>query len=77
MLGNEWVLAMVCVLVFFGAGRHEGRFGGEDHAALWAALSIGVSAVVMLLLHGSWGWLLASQLALFIGIGIVRAWRKP
>ena len=76
MLGNEWVLALVCVVVFFGAGRHEARFGGRDHAALWAALSIGVSALMVLVLHATWGWLLAAQVALFIGLGVVRALRE-
>ena len=36
MLGDEWVLALVCVLVFYGAGVHEGRFGGNNHGLLWA-----------------------------------------
>ena len=76
MLGNEWVLALVCVVVFFGAGRHEARFGGHDRAAPWAALSIGVSALMMLVLHATWGWLLAAQVALFVGIGVVRALRE-
>ena len=47
MLGNEWVLALVCVVVYFGAGRQEARMGGHDHAALWAALSIAVSALAL------------------------------
>ena len=76
MLGNEWVLALVCVLVFFGAGRQEARFGGHDHAALWAGLSIALSAVVVLVLHGTWGWLLFAQVMLFIAIGAFRAWRE-
>jgi len=74
VLGDDWVLALVCVLVFYGAGRHEGRFGGHDHGLLWAALSIATSALVMLVLHGSWGGLLLAQVALFIGIGVARAW---
>jgi hypothetical protein len=76
MLGNEWVLALACAIVFFGAGRHEGRFGGHDHAALWAGLSIALSAVVVLVLHATWGWLLGAQVALFMGIGVFRAWRE-
>ena len=77
MLGDEWVLALVCVLAFYGAGRQEGRFGGHDHALSWAVLSILTSALVMLVLHGTWAWLLASQVALFVGIGVVRARRQP
>ena len=75
MLGNEWVLALVCVLTFYGAGAHEGRFGGHDHGALWAALSIAVSAVVVLLFGGTWLYLLLAQVGLFIGIGVLRALR--
>jgi hypothetical protein len=75
VLGDEWVLALVCVLTFFGAGRHEGRFGGHDHGVSWAVLSIAVSALVVLVLHGSWAWLLAAQVGLFIAIGVVRAAR--
>ena len=76
MLGSEWVLALVCVITFFGAGRHEARFGDHDRSLLWAALSIGVSALVMLVFHGTWGWLLAAQIALFVAIGVFRAWRE-
>ena len=75
MLGNEWVLALVCVLTFYGAGAHERRFGGHDHGVLWAALSIAVSAVVVLLFGGTWLYLLLAQVGLFIGIGVVRALR--
>jgi hypothetical protein len=76
MLGDEWVLALVCVITFYGAGRQEARFGGDDHALAWSVLSIGLSALVILLLHGTWGWLLGAQLALFVAIGVVRAWRQ-
>ena len=75
MLGSEWVLALVCVLTFFGAGRHEARFGGHDHGVLWAVLSIAVSALVVLVLGGGWGWLLIAQIALFLVIGAIRGAR--
>jgi hypothetical protein len=77
VLGDEWVLALVCVLTFYGAGAHEGRFGGRHHGLLWAALSIAVSGLVMLVLRGSWAWMLAAQVLLFVGIGVVRAARAP
>ena len=77
MLGSEWVLAMVFVLMFYGAGKQELRFGGEDHGLAWCVLSIAVSALVVLLLHGSWAWLLLAQVALIIGIAVVRAARMP
>ena len=76
MLGSEWVLAMVCVLTFYGAGRHEARFGVHDHALAWAILSIATSALVVLVFKGGWSWLLAAQVGLFLGIGVVRAWRR-
>jgi hypothetical protein len=76
VLGDEWVLALVSVLVFYGAGAHEGRFGGQHHGLLWAALSIAVSGLVMLLFRGTWAWMLAAQVLLFVGIGIVRAARS-
>ena len=77
MLGSEWVLAMVCVITFYGAGSHEGRFGGNNHGLLWAVLSILVSAAVMFLVKGSWTFLLVSQIALFLGIAVFRTWRDP
>ena len=73
MLGDDWVLALVCVVTFYAAGAQEGRFGGHDHRVAWAALSIGVSALVVLVFHGSWGYLLGAQVLLFVGIGVVRA----
>ena len=75
MLGNEWVLALVCVVTFYGAGEHEGRFGGHNHGTLWAALSIALSAIVVLLFKGTWMYLLISQVLLFVAIGVVRALR--
>ncbi len=77
MLGDEWVLALVCVVTFYGAGAHEGRFGGNNHGVLWAALSIAVSALVVLVFKGTWGYLLAAQVLLFVGIGVARAARDP
>ena len=75
MLGNEWVLALVCVITFYGAGEHEGRFGGHNHGTLWAVLSILVSAVVVLAFKGTWTYLLIAQAGLFLGIGLVRSLR--
>ena len=77
MLGSEWVLAIVCVITFYGAGAHEGRFGGHNHGLLWAVLSILVSAVVMFLLKGSWTFLLVAQVGLFLGIAVFRTLRDP
>ena len=76
MFASEWVLALVCVVLFYGAGANEARFGGNDHSVLWAALSIGLSALVVLLFKGTWAWLFVSQVALFVGIGVFRALRS-
>lgn len=73
MLGSEWLLALVFVVLYFGAGKHEARFGGNDHAILWAALSIGLSAVLVLVLKGTAPVLFVAQVGLFITIAVVRA----
>ena len=77
MFGSEWLVALICVAIFFGAGRHEARFGGNDNSVLWAALSIGVSALVVLVFKGKTTHLFVAQVALFIAIGVVRALREP
>ena len=77
MLGSEWVLALVCVITFYGAGAHEGRFGGNNHGMLWAVLSILLSALVVAIFNGTWTYLLIAQAGLFVGIGVFRAWRDP
>jgi hypothetical protein len=77
MLGNEWVLALVCVVTFYGAGAHEGRFGGHNHGTLWAALSILVSALVVLVCKGTWTYLLLAQAGLLVGIAVFRVLRDP
>jgi hypothetical protein len=73
MLGSEWLIGLVCVVFFFGAGRQEARFGGHDHSALWAALSIGLSALIILVFKSTAPVLFVSQVGLFIGIAVVRA----
>lgn len=47
VLGDDWALALVCIVVFYGAGKHEHRFGGSDNSVLWSALSISISALVV------------------------------
>ena len=73
MLGSEWLLALVFVMLFFGAGKHEARFGGHDHSILWAALSIGLSALLVLVLNAGAPVLFVAQVGLFITIAIFRA----
>lgn len=74
-MGNELVLALVCVLTFFGAGGIEARDGSRHNGMLWALLSALISSIVLVALKGSWGFLLLSQVALFFGIGAFRVLR--
>jgi uncharacterized membrane protein YoaK (UPF0700 family) len=75
ILQSPLVLAAVCAFFFLAAGSHESRLGGENHGPLWAILSALLSAVVLLALHGTWGWLVIAQAGLFVGIGFFLAWR--
>ena len=70
------LLAFVCIVTFYAAGNHEAQLSGNNYGALWAILSALVSALMLIALHASWTWLLISQVALFIGIGAVRALRS-
>ena len=71
------ILAFACVLFFYGAGKHESRNGGSNIGFLWAALSAALSALVIVVLDGTWGWLVLAQVGLFLAIGVVRAVRDP
>jgi hypothetical protein len=73
MLSEPILLAIICVVTFYVAGDHEARLSGRNYGFLWAVSSALVSALVLVVLKGSWSWLLVSQVALFIGIGAVRA----
>jgi len=76
-MGNELVLALVCVSMFFGAGQLDARGEAHDFSFLWALLSALLSALVLMALKGSWGVLLLSQVGLFVGIGVFRFLRDP
>ena len=76
-MGNELVLALVCVITFYGAGQLDSRGEAHDYSILWALLSVLLSALVLIALKGSWAVLLLSQVGLFIGIGIFRFLRDP
>ncbi len=39
---------------------------------LWVGISVILSALVIFMLHGSWGAVLLSQLAMFVGITVLR-----
>ena len=76
-MGNEVVLALVCVITFYGAGQLDSRGEAQDYSIFWALLSALVSALVLVVLKGPWAVLLLSQVGLFIGIGIFRFLRDP
>jgi len=71
---NYMHLVAMCVfaVVFYRAGQMERSWG-----ILWAALSIALSALPLLVL--GWGWIgfFAGQAALFIGITFWRMRTKP
>ena len=76
------LLVAFFAVLYYLAGEHESRFGGASLGAshnglLWAMLSLLVSFVVLAGFDASTTWLLASQVVLFIGIGVVRAMRDP
>lgn len=77
LLDSPLLLAAICALFYFGAGARDAGQNGHNLGVLWAGLSVLVSAITLIALHGSWGWLLAAQIALFFGIGVVRASRSP
>ena len=76
-MGKQLVLAVICVITFYGAGGLDAQDGSRDPGVLWALLSALISAIVLIAFKGSWGFLLLSQVALFVGIGAVRMLRSP
>ena len=74
-LSVELLLAVACAITFFRAGAFESVGAARDHGFFWALLSVGLSALVLLALHGSWVALLLAQIGLFVGIGVYRALR--
>jgi hypothetical protein len=75
-LQTNWILAFVCAFVLYGAGKAEAREAGPNAGALWAGLSIAVSAVLIQFLGAGWILVLVGQAALFVGIGVFRAMRS-
>lgn len=69
---TQIALCIVGIAFFFNAGKMEAQAGAADHSILWSALSLLVS-VAAIALGGGWlAWLIA-QIALFLGIAVVRA----
>lgn len=76
-LSIELMLALVCAVTFFRAGRFESVGEAHDYSYLWAFMSALLSALVLIGLKASWFVLLLSQIGLFFGIGVYRALRDP
>lgn len=73
----EVVLALVCAVAFYRAGRFESTGEAYDYGLLWALMSVLLSAGVLLAFDVSWLMLLLVQVGLFFGIGVYRALRDP
>lgn len=73
----EVVLAIVCAVTFFRAGRFESDGEAYDYSFIWSLMSVLLSAFVLVLLEASWGVLLLCQVGLFFGIGVFHALRDP
>lgn len=73
----EVLLALACAIAFLRAGRFESTNQAHDYGFLWALMSVLLSALLLLALKASWLGILAAQVALFFGIGVVRAFRDP
>ena len=43
-------------------------------AAIWGAISVLVSGIVLFGLHGGWLAVIAAQVAMFIGVALYRTW---
>lgn len=73
----EVMLALVCAVTFFRAGRMESVGEAYDYSFLWALMSALLSALVLIALKASWLVLFLCQIGLFLGIGVYRALRDP
>ena len=68
---TQIALCILGMALFFNAGRMESQTGAADHSILWGALSL-LASVAAFTISGGWvAWLIA-QVALFIGIAVVR-----
>ena len=73
----EVMLAIVCAMTFFRAGRMESANAAHDYGLPWALMSVSLSALVLVVLKAAWLVLLLFQVGLFFGIGVFRALRDP
>ncbi|GAA5073856.1 hypothetical protein [Lysobacter panacisoli] len=73
----ELLLAFLCAVTYYRAGRMESRDQAVDLSFPWALMSALLSALVLVGFDASWFMLLLSQIGLFFGIGFYRALRDP
>jgi hypothetical protein len=73
----SWIIAMVCAITFFKAGRAEARDTARDNGLIWAGLSIAISALIIQILGDGWLSVLLAQLGLFVGVGVFQSLREP
>lgn len=75
-LQASWIIAFVCAFVLYGAGKSDLTVkDGKKYSLLWAGLSIAVSALIIQVFGGGWILVVAGQAALFVGIGVFRAFK--
>ena len=67
----NFVLLVACAIFFYRAGEFEGSSG-----ILWAGLSVAISVVVWRVFDWGWFGMPLGQLGLFVGITVVRMFRK-
>jgi len=65
------VVLIVFAIFYYRAGESEGSSG-----ILWAGLSMGISLLLWVVLHYGLIMMLLGQIALFLGITIIRVARK-
>ena len=77
-LQPNWILAFVCAFTYFAMGEFESRHAGRaNHGMVWAGLSIALSALVIHVFQGGWGFVLLTQIGLYVGITLYRVLREP
>jgi len=67
-----FVMALICAMFFYQAGEKETSTG-----LWWGGLSVILSAVVIMLLHGGVWSVLFAQVGLLVTITLYRVWRDP
>jgi hypothetical protein len=68
----DFILLIVFAIFYFRAGESEGSSG-----IVWSAASIAISMVIWRIFGWGWFGILIGQIALFVGITIIRIIRKP